>query len=233
MYILRESKFNVCDAAKSVMMLGSVSFLLIAATVIYVGRTVDYTDESGARGTEVVCAIIRDIGLRNAQPQFLVVGSDSDTIINSWKSEKYSTFLRRLSYVETLDGLEDFTFRPGYYGGIWQIDNETFVETQKSATMVIQNLLESAYEEYFAIRKSWVLLRWEELLSPRFSYLAATFHLLITENIMGYQLPITSEVSKQANFWKQHFNPNGNKTLFLERVNELEVRQNGTGNLQL
>ena len=40
-------------------------------------------------------------------------------------------FMRRLAYVESQDGLDGKTFRPGYDGGIWQVkrsiknDNKT------------------------------------------------------------------------------------------------------------
>ena len=30
-------------------------------------------------------------------------------------------FLRRLAYVESRDGMDPKTFRPGYFGGIWQV----------------------------------------------------------------------------------------------------------------
>jgi hypothetical protein len=30
-------------------------------------------------------------------------------------------YLRRLAYVESMDGMEVNTYRPNYYGGIWQV----------------------------------------------------------------------------------------------------------------
>jgi len=35
-------------------------------------------------------------------------------------------YLRRLAYVESMDGMEVNTYRPNYYGGIWQVSKLIF-----------------------------------------------------------------------------------------------------------
>ena len=41
-------------------------------------------------------------------------------------------FLRRIAYVESKDGNDLKTYRKGYYGGIWQVDEIGFYDTQNT-----------------------------------------------------------------------------------------------------
>lgn len=63
---------------------------------------VDRTREDRAVGADIVQAVVDIIRENCIYP--------NDRI-----------FLRRLAYVESKDGLNTDTFRPNFYGGIWQV----------------------------------------------------------------------------------------------------------------
>lgn len=66
-------------------------------------QVTDQTRQPEARGPQVVEAVVSYI---------------SESCI--FPSDKL--YLRRLAYVETQDGMNATTYRPGYYGGIWQVN---------------------------------------------------------------------------------------------------------------
>lgn len=63
---------------------------------------VDRTREDRAKGADIVQAVVDVIREKCIYP--------NDRL-----------FLRRLAYVESRDGLDINTFRPNFYGGIWQV----------------------------------------------------------------------------------------------------------------
>ena len=78
--------------------------LLLVAIVAFVGVVVNGQDgivQPNARGGDVVEAVTSRIEASCVFPD-----------------DKLLT--RRLAYVESYDGVDEKTFRPGYYGGIWQ-----------------------------------------------------------------------------------------------------------------
>ena len=76
-----------------------VSVVMVAMTSC---QSHDQTLEPEANGAGVVEAVIAKI-------EASCVFSDD------------KMFTRRLAYVESADGAHPDTFRPGYYGGIWQV----------------------------------------------------------------------------------------------------------------
>ena len=83
-------------------LLSVLALLSVTAVTVYAK---DMTLEPGALGSPVVeTAVDR---LRAA----CIFSSDK-------------LFLRRLAYVETSDGHDPKTYRPGYHGGIWQVCDE-------------------------------------------------------------------------------------------------------------
>ena len=88
--------------------------------------------------------------------------------------------LRRIAYVETRDGTAQDTFRDGYYGGIWAVDEDNFLRTQNTAInsrlpaklQQIQNLLQI----------SWMGVSWMDLQKPIFSALAARLVLFLADS---------------------------------------------------
>ena len=73
---------------------------LVSLNVCY--SAVDRTREDRAKGADIVQAVIDRIRENCIYP--------NDRL-----------FLRRLAYVESRDGANLDTFRPNYYGGIWQV----------------------------------------------------------------------------------------------------------------
>jgi hypothetical protein len=71
------------------------------------GQGNDQTQTPGAKGADIVETVISRL--------------DASCIFPDDK-----LFMRRLSYVESYDGHDPNTFRPGYYGGIWQVTMNTF-----------------------------------------------------------------------------------------------------------
>lgn len=74
----------------------------ILALLAVATAQVDETVQPGAIGASVVEAVVNKI--------------DSSCVFGEDK-----LFTRRLSYVESTDGHDADTFRPDYFGGIWQV----------------------------------------------------------------------------------------------------------------
>ena len=161
---------------------------------------VDRTIEPGEAGYDVVVATIARLNQLN-------LFADTNRL------------LRRTAYAETRDGVDVLTYRPGYYGGIWQVDEAIFTETQSNDT----------YPELFPLLQgirlrtglNWLEVTWDELRRPLFSGLAASIYLeLVPEEVPG-----PGDIEGQARYWKRHFNSDPLDTVqsFVEAVEELET----------
>ncbi|XP_067662565.1 uncharacterized protein [Haliotis asinina] len=103
-------------------------------------------------------------------------------------------FLRRLAYVETRDGTDTKTYRPGYDGGIWQIDQDKFNQIKSSST---SSGLIGKVQSLFNI--DWNTVQWSDLRKPLYSGLAAALYLsTITE-------PLPQGVENQGSYYKKYF----------------------------
>lgn len=164
----------------------------------------DRTIEVGASGTDVVLATISRLRLAN-------VFTDDNRL------------LRRVAYVESRDGLDSDTFRPGYFGGIWQVDEVNFNRTQDTATHpylaesggIFENLLSE-------LGLDWTAARWRDLEIPLISAVAARIFFEIADE----DIPDIGDVAAQGEFWKSTgFNTNNEDTVerFIEDVTTLEL----------
>ena len=128
-------------------------------------------------------------------------------------------FLRRLAYVETRDGVDINTFRSGYFGGIWQVDEAVFNETLNTdANRELLDLYPLILE---LLEVDWALVTWNDLLKPFFSALAARIYLAtLTEPI-----PPVGDLTRQGQYWLDHFssNPSDSVQLYIDSVNEFEL----------
>ena len=158
---------------------------------------VDRTREEGAFGRSVVLATISR--LQEARVFF-------DT----------ERFLRRVAFVESRDGNDGDTFRSGYYGGIWQVDEDIFNMTQNVDS------LSNTYERIFNLDLlNWDEVTWQDLHQPLLSAIAAA---LFFELAPG-DIPDIGQVRQQGEYWKSSgFNTRDNDTvdLFFDRVTILE-----------
>ena len=127
--------------------------------------------------------------------------------------------LRRIAYVESKDGENRNTYRQGYFGGIWQMDEVAFNDTLDTASHP------ALVNRFAAIKKSfgidWRQVVWEDLLKPLYSGLAAR---LFLSNIAA-TIPLAGNIEEQADYWKKYYNTEqgaGTQERFIDDVMTLE-----------
>ncbi|XP_069121965.1 uncharacterized protein [Argopecten irradians] len=174
-----------------------ISKILLVLGLVYVcsGQIQDQTRVPEASGSAVVEAVI------NLIHQSCIFPSDK-------------LYLRRLAYVESKDGTANDTYRAGYYGGIWQIDRDQFLETQNSGFL---NTARALLRNTLTI--DWSTARWEDLRKPLYSGVAAALYTLLKAGTGT----LPSSVEKQSSFWintTKHTNLEANK--YYKAVNELQ-----------
>jgi len=135
-------------------------------------------------------------------------------------------FLRRLAFVESNDGMKKDTFRDGYYGGIWQVDEDKFEKTQSTiSTVVLQPYIHNI-KTSFGI--DWATVEWKDLTRPLYSALAA--RLYVQYRLAAARLDeIPRDVDEQAKFWQDNYRSGGHKADFSGPANNLEKECVGVG----
>ena len=160
----------------------------------------DETLAAGASGSAVVHAVIRRI-------------EDSNIFLSE------NQFLRRIAYVESKDGTDSGTYRSGYHGGIWQVDEVGFRDTQDTTShRRLAKKLDKIHDS-FAI--NWREVQWEDLRKPLYSGLAAR---LFLSNIPEF-IPVASDIRAQGQYWKKHYNTDdraGTADKFVEDIGALK-----------
>ena len=99
------------------------------------------------------------------------------------------SLLRRIAFVESKDGTDQQTYRAGYHGGIWQVDQIGFQDTQNTAS----NESKLAVNEQFEI--DWPSVSWMDLRKPLYSGLAARLRL------SNYPIPPASNIEQQGQYY--------------------------------
>ncbi|XP_013404288.1 uncharacterized protein LOC106169384 [Lingula anatina] len=125
--------------------------------------------------------------------------------------------LRRIAYVESKDGTDRNTYRPNYYGGIWQVDLLGFQATQDTGSHPGLNAKHAGIKQKFGI--DWPAAQWSDLLKPLYSGLAAR---LVLSNIPA---AVPADVRGQAEYWKKYYNTGsgaGTPQKFIDDVAVLE-----------
>ena len=172
-----------------------VLILLLNAFQLSTQQGVDRTMQREATGADVVRAVSNRIQA--------VFGNDRQ-------------FLRRIAFVESKDGTDSNTFRSGYHGGIWQVDEIAFRSTKDTASHPGLIAKHQQILDTFGI--NWSDVEWSDLRIPLFSGLAAR---LFVSNIPA---DIPCDISGQATYWKRHYNTfagAGTEEKFMEDVNAL------------
>ena len=131
--------------------------------------------------------------------------------------------LRRIAYVETRDGTDPRTYRTGYNGGIWQVDEDRLLATRSAP-----ELANERQQILLSFNIVWSSVIWADLRRPLYSGLAA--RLLLSK--VSQEIPLASEITQQANYWKQHYNQNGTVQQFVNDVAAL-VASTGTFTLPI
>ena len=130
-----------------------------------------------------------------------------------------NNLLRRIAFVETKDGSNPDAFNQGNSGGIWAVDEDTFLTTK---LQVNKNLNATHFQTYEEMRLlfsiEWDTVQWSELNKPLYSALAARLVLFIALE----DIPSSEAVPAQAHFWRDHYNGDGSIKDFLRAANKLE-----------
>ena len=151
---------------------------------------------NGANGTEAVLLAIARI------QQSGIFGNDNQ-------------LLRRIAYVETRDGTLPDTFRDGYHGGIWAVNEVAFNRTKNTSA---NSRLPSKLMQIQHLGVFWEQVQWNDLRKPLHSAIAARLVLFIASSA----IPSASDLEAQATFWKQNFNPSGETSVFVALSSSLE-----------
>ena len=176
--------------------------VLVASKLICVSSQNTEDDpvfQDGVNGSAVVLLAVARIQQSGA------FGNDND-------------MLRRLAYVETRDGALPDTFRVGYNGGLWAVDEDPFLQTKNT---VLNNRLPvklQQVEQLLGI--NWQSVQWMDLRKPIYSALAARL-ILFTANSA---VPSTSDLEAQGRFWIQYYNPGGDLSEFISLSSGLQGR---------
>ena len=132
--------------------------------------------------------------------------------------------LRRIAYAETRDGVDFTTYRPGYDGGIWQVDEMIFLQTQNVTLYPdLAPLLERIRQ---VTGQDWGTLPWNALRRPFFSGMAASLYLAV----LPVEIPGPGDVAGQAGLWKEFYNsdPRDSEETFIDAVEEFESEGNAS-----
>lgn len=177
---------------------GVVVLSLVTATAMSVvsSQGIDLTIVSEAKGKDVVLSVVSKIH-----------SSGIFTFDNQ--------LLRRIAWVESKDGTDSNTFRVDNHGGIWQVDETLFLETQNSSRNLGLETKHKKIREFFNI--DWPTVTWEDLRKPLYSGLAARLFLSIIEE----PIPLASDIDGQAEYWNQYYNTSGTAGKFEQDVMEL------------
>ncbi len=130
--------------------------VLVSVFELCVQQGVDRTLQREASGADVVRAVVRKIeGVFGRDNQFLS--------------------MRRVAFVESEDGADIDTFRSGYNGGIWQVDETAFDSTQDTNSHPMRG---DRYQQIMAeLGIDWLRVRWRDLRIPLDSGLAVRLFL--------------------------------------------------------
>ena len=147
----------------------------------------------------LLCQIITDLTVLEGSNGTDVVLATISRIQNSSVFSDDNGFLRRVAFVESRDGTDPDTFREGYNGGIWQVDEIILRQTQNvtlhpilsSPGGIFERLLEELYVD-------WSAIVWRDLRIPLFSGLAARIFFELADS----DIPAITDLPGQGTFWK-------------------------------
>lgn len=124
--------------------------------------------------------------------------------------------LRRIAYTETRDGTLSNTYRSGYHGGIWAVDEGQFLKTKNTTQYTRLPAKLQQIQFHFGI--DWMTVQWRELRKPLYSALAARLVVYIAPR----SIPSADDLPDQAQFWVAHYNSDGDASSFVTTSSGLE-----------
>ena len=96
-----------------------------------------------------------------------------EDVINQFNTsgwETNETVSHRIALVESDFGQDGNTFRDGYYGGIWQVNEEYFDDTKNITSERLDVVLNPFYV-------NWITTTWMDHVKPLYSGIAARLYL--------------------------------------------------------
>ena len=175
---------------------GAVLFAVLSAQCVY-AHFDDIILQEGSNGSAVVLLTI-------ARLQQSGIFADDNEL------------LRRIAYVETRDGTAENTYRQGYNGGIWAVDENIFNDTQNI------NIYPRLRAKFDQIRRQfnvdWCSVRWSDLRKPLYSAIAARLALYNFPRT----IPKARDISAQAQLWADYYRQGGSLSEFVTVASELQ-----------
>ena len=133
--------------------------------------------------------------------------------------------MRRMAFVESSDGQEKRTFRDGYHGGIWQVDEAMYETTKSKDSETFLKLYIKQIEEDFDI--DWYATSWEDLRMSLYSAIGSKMYVLYSSRDDRDGIP--REIDAQADFWVKYYRPEGKTEDYIEGAEHLEQGCHGVG----
>ncbi|XP_069115230.1 uncharacterized protein [Argopecten irradians] len=149
-----------------------------------------------------------------------VVQAVSDRIRESCIFADDRLFIRRLAIAQSDDGTMSSTYRSGYYGGIWQVDEDKFKLTKNCRNAAIRDECNIILSEF---NITWPSVEWNDLVKPLYSGLAAALYL----KLQGAD-PAPGNLTSQALFWTSHFQPGQSDSNYITKVQQMETATEGS-----
>ncbi|XP_055341921.1 uncharacterized protein LOC129590625 [Paramacrobiotus metropolitanus] len=111
--------------------------------------------------------------------------------------KKDKQMIRTIALAASNDGTKPGTFRPGYHGGIWQVDETVFQSTKDYSLSYLWRRFNSAFNI------DWPTVQWRDLRKPLYSALAARLALAMVadENNNDIENSLPWDTYSQANMW--------------------------------
>ncbi|XP_021949111.1 uncharacterized protein LOC110846614 [Folsomia candida] len=170
--------------------------IFIGVLALVYSQSIDETLTPRSKGADVSEAVVRKIQRSGIFPHD-------------------QNLLRRLSYVESRDGEDDKTYRPDYFGGIWQLDEVLFNQTKNVPGL---NTIYQRLDATWNIQ--WNSVTWADLLVPMYSGLGARLYL---HTLSLSNRPIPGTIDSQAEYWRLNYNrADQNATTYKDLVKRLE-----------
>ena len=169
----------------------------------------------------VAAAFITPVALQNITYQDGAAGSEA-TLLSIGSIHQSGVFgddkelLRRIAYAATTDGTQPDTYRAGYHGGIWAVDEDQFLKTKNTTLYTRLPARFQQIQIHFGI--NWLSVQWTELRKPIYSVIAARLVLYIAPA----SIPSADDLARQAQFWVAHYNRNGDASAFVTTSSGLQ-----------
>ncbi|KAK3739948.1 hypothetical protein QZH41_012800 [Actinostola sp. cb2023] len=144
----------------------------------------------------------------------VVVAQVSDMLEASKIFPPDNKFMCRVAWVESKYGIDGSTYRPFYYGGIWQVDSIGYIDTK------IRPSLFKYHRKILAVfHINWQQTTWKDLTKPLYSGLAARL-LLAT---IPVPIPPAENILAQGEYWKKYYNTPAGKGTVQKFVNAVRM----------